>query len=123
MKKYFSDIFQSVWTVLLGMKITGQHLFTRACTMQYPDQRWVLPERSRMRLFNKIEDCIGCGQCVRACPVDCIYMTTEKRTKEEAPVFARMARRSNCASRSSTSICPCVVTVTFAPIPVRRIVL
>ena len=39
-------------------------------------------------VFNKIEDCIGCGQCVRACPVDCIYMTTEKRTKEEAPVFA-----------------------------------
>ncbi|HEU0005717.1 MAG TPA: NADH-quinone oxidoreductase subunit I [Terriglobia bacterium] len=88
MKKYFSDIFQSVWTVLLGMRITWNHLFVRACTMQYPDQRWVLPERSRMRLFNKIEDCIGCGQCVRACPVDCIYMTTEKRTKEEAPVFA-----------------------------------
>ena len=65
MKKYFSDIFQSVWTVLLGMRITWAHLFTRACTMQYPDQKWVLPERSRMRLFNKIEDCIGCGQCAR----------------------------------------------------------
>src|SRR5213080_1433227 len=88
MKQYFKDIIESVWTVLLGMKITFKHLFTRACTLQYPDQRWTLPERSRMRLFNKIEDCIGCGQCVRACPVDCIYMTTEKRIKEEAPVFA-----------------------------------
>ena len=85
MKRYFKDIFQSIWTVLQGMKITGNHLFTRSCTLQYPSVKWELPERSRMRLFNKIEDCIGCGQCVRACPVDCIYMTTEKRAKEEPP--------------------------------------
>ena len=88
MKKYFADIFQSIWTVLVGMKITYLHLFTRSATLQYPLQKWNLPERSRMRLFNKIEDCIGCGQCVRACPVDCIYMTTEKRTKEDLPIFA-----------------------------------
>ena len=88
MKKYFSDIFQSVWTVLLGMRITWAHLFTRACTMQYPDQKWVLPERSRMRLFNKIEDCIGCGQCARVCPTDCIDIETEKRTKDEPEIFA-----------------------------------
>ncbi|MDE2758268.1 MAG: 4Fe-4S dicluster domain-containing protein, partial [Acidobacteriota bacterium] len=88
MKRYFKDIFQSIWTVLQGMKITGLHLFTRSCTLQYPSVKWELPERSRMRLFNKIEDCIGCGQCVRACPVDCIYMTTERRNKEEPPIFA-----------------------------------
>jgi len=88
MKKYFLDIFESIRTILIGLKITWSHLFTRACTVQYPEVKWELPERSRMRLFNKIEDCIGCGQCVRACPVDCIYMTTEKRNKEEDPWFA-----------------------------------
>ena len=88
MKCYFLNIIQSIWTVLLGMKITGLHLFTRSCTLQYPSVKWELPEGSRMRLFNKIEDCIGCGQCVRACPVDCIYMTTEKRGKEAPPIFA-----------------------------------
>ena len=66
MKKYFTDIFQSIWTVLLGMKITFRHLFTRACTLQYPDQRWHLPERSRMRLFNLLsseEKAEVCAQC------------------------------------------------------------
>ena len=85
MKQYFKDIYESIVTVFKGMVITFRHLFTKSCTLQYPDEKWTLPELSRMRLFNKIEDCIGCGQCVRACPVDCIYMTTEKRTKEEAP--------------------------------------
>ena len=83
MKKYFLDIIESIRTTLIGLRITFSHLFTRACTVQYPEVKWELPERSRMRLFNKIEDCIGCGQCVRACPVDCIYMTTEKRDKKE----------------------------------------
>jgi NADH-quinone oxidoreductase subunit I len=41
-----------------------------------------------MRLHVKIEDCIGCKQCEKACPVDCIYITTEKREKDEAPIFA-----------------------------------
>jgi NADH-quinone oxidoreductase subunit I len=88
MAQYFRDIFAAVWTVLVGMKITLRHLFTRSVTLQYPDQRLDLPKGSRMRLFNKIEDCIGCGQCVRACPVDCIWMVTEKRGKEEPPIFA-----------------------------------
>ena len=88
MKQYFKDIFESVWTILLGMKVTIKHFMGRNKTLQYPSEKWNLPERSRMRLFNKIEDCIGCGQCVRACPVDCIYMTTEKRNKDELPIFA-----------------------------------
>ena len=88
MGKYFKDIFESVWTILLGMKVTIKHFMGRNKTLQYPSEKWNLPERSRMRLFNKIEDCIGCGQCVRACPVDCIYMTTEKRGKDELPIYA-----------------------------------
>ena len=39
-----------------------------------------------MRLFMKYEDCIGCGQCVRVCPVQCIYLKAEKRTGP--PIFA-----------------------------------
>jgi NADH-quinone oxidoreductase subunit I len=88
MVQYFRDIFSAIWTILVGMKITLVHLFTPAVTLQYPDERVTLPQGSRMRLFNKIEDCIGCGQCVRVCPVNCIWMVTEKRGKEEPPVFA-----------------------------------
>ena len=41
-----------------------------------------------MRLLNRIDDCIGCGQCARTCPTDCIVVKTEKRGKDEPPVFA-----------------------------------
>ncbi|HET7747194.1 MAG TPA: 4Fe-4S binding protein, partial [Vicinamibacteria bacterium] len=44
--------------------------------------------KSRMRLFMKYEDCIGCGQCARACPVQCIYIKSEKRDAKAAPIFA-----------------------------------
>ncbi len=60
------------------MKITFAHLFTKAVTIQYPDERLQLPERERNRLFVNMDDCIGCDQCARACPVNCIYLDTLK---------------------------------------------
>ena len=41
-----------------------------------------------MRLFMKYEDCIGCGQCVRACPVNCISLKAEKRPADAPPIWA-----------------------------------
>jgi NADH-quinone oxidoreductase subunit I len=57
-------------------------------TLHYPEEKWILPPKSRMRLFMKYEDCIGCGQCARACPVDCIYIKTEKRAPTASPIWA-----------------------------------
>jgi formate hydrogenlyase subunit 6/NADH:ubiquinone oxidoreductase subunit I len=57
-------------------------------TLHYPEEKWVLPPRTRMRLFMKYEDCIGCGQCVRACPVQCIYIKAEKRDSKAPAIFA-----------------------------------
>lgn len=78
MKQYFKNTWDGIWTVLVGMKITFKHLFTPAVTIQYPDEKLQLPERSRNRLYVNIDDCIGCDQCVRACPVDCITLDTVK---------------------------------------------
>jgi NADH-quinone oxidoreductase subunit I len=88
MKQYFKDVWEGFWTVLVGMHITWRHLFTRSAVLQYPDQRWELPPRSRMRLFMKYEDCIGCGQCDRACPVKCITIKSEKRAPGTPPIWA-----------------------------------
>jgi NADH-quinone oxidoreductase subunit I len=77
-KTYFTDIFRSVWTVLVGMNVTFKHLFTPAVTIQYPDVRLKLPERARNRLYVNMDDCIGCFQCDMACPVDCIAIETVK---------------------------------------------
>jgi len=78
MKAYFGSIFQSLWTVLIGMKVTFRHLFTPAVTIQYPDVKLKLPERARNRLYVNMDDCIGCFQCDMACPVDCVSIETVK---------------------------------------------
>jgi NADH-quinone oxidoreductase subunit I len=88
MLTWFKDVWEGFWTVLVGMKITWRHLFTQKVTLQYPEERWQLPPKSRMRLFMKYEDCIGCGQCARACPVQCIYIKADKRDPKATPIFA-----------------------------------
>ncbi len=83
MKQYFKNIYEAIATILIGMGVTWRHLFTRAVTVQYPHVKRELPERSRMQLFVEMDDCIGCMQCQRACPVDCIDIKTIRAGKEE----------------------------------------
>jgi NADH-quinone oxidoreductase subunit I len=88
MFSYFRDIVLGIVTVLKSMGVAFRHLFTDSVTLQYPTVKMTMPERSRAKLFNKIEDCIGCSQCARVCPTDCITIKTEKRGKEEPAIFA-----------------------------------
>jgi formate hydrogenlyase subunit 6/NADH:ubiquinone oxidoreductase subunit I len=65
------------------MKVTLKHLFIPAVTIQYPDEKLTLPQRERNRLYVNMDDCIGCDQCARACPVDCITIETVKSLPTE----------------------------------------
>jgi len=76
MIKYLRDIYEAVWSALKGMRITFRHLFKKPVTLQYPDERWVLPDRFRGFIYNDTNRCDGCRQCAKACPVDCIYIET-----------------------------------------------
>lgn len=78
MKEYFNNIYTALSTIFIGMKITLRHLFIPAVTIQYPDVKLKLPERERNRLYVNMDDCIGCDQCARACPVNCIEIETVK---------------------------------------------
>ena len=95
MKRYFTDIWSTLTTILGGMSITLVHLIRARndnVTLQYPEERWPRPERNigfehssynviRSRLHVDMDDCIGCLKCERACPVDCIKIETEKAPK------------------------------------------
>ena len=78
MKDYILKFWQGLITIIIGMRVTFRHLFVPAVTIQYPSVKPELPERERNRLYVNMDDCIGCDQCARACPVNCIQIETVK---------------------------------------------
>ena len=76
MKKLYSHI----KNLLLGLGITSKHLGRHAITIQYPEEKWTMPERSRgiVVLLSDKEtgelNCTGCMLCMRACPTAAIQI-------------------------------------------------
>lgn len=69
---------------LAPMLVTFKHMFKEAFTVQYPEERREIPERSRGLHVYDGEKCIGCKMCARACPNKCIDLevsTTEEGKK------------------------------------------
>ncbi len=83
MKEYIQNITETFSTIAAGMKITFKHLFTDNVTIQYPDEKPAMVDRVRNRLYVNMDDCIGCDQCSRACPVSCIDIETVKAMPTE----------------------------------------
>jgi NADH-quinone oxidoreductase chain I len=76
MRQYFANIRHALLSTLQGMGITIKHVVKKPVTLQYPDERWVLPERFRGFVHLDTNRCNACLQCARACPVSCIYIET-----------------------------------------------
>lgn len=62
--------------------IITRNFFKDPATRMYPKVVREPYERTRGRLFNKIEDCIYCGICQRECPADAIIVDRNKTTWE-----------------------------------------
>ncbi|UCE61582.1 MAG: NADH-quinone oxidoreductase subunit I [Phycisphaerales bacterium] len=73
-RSYFLNIHQTVWSILIGLRLTLKYCFSKTVTVQYPDVAPTLQPRYRGFHFYEIERCIACDQCAKACPVDCIYV-------------------------------------------------
>ncbi len=96
LKSYLGNWVRALKPLLYGLRLTFRHLkharkrkrpdnaqapdyFSHAhglVTIQYPQEKTPTPDVGRYKLFLQTDDCIGCDQCARICPVDCI--TIEK---------------------------------------------
>jgi NADH-quinone oxidoreductase subunit I len=99
---YIGNIWTTLRGLLSGLGLTWRHMTTARSrrapmpvetegyfdqpqgpvTIQYPKEKIPVPDVGRHRLFVEIEDCIGCDQCSRVCPVDCITIEKIKATDE-----------------------------------------
>lgn len=80
---YVQGLVEGLTSVATGLRITLRYAVDNwtgngAVTIQYPEQKPVIPERFRGHLVNKVENCITCRACERACPVDCFVIDGER---------------------------------------------
>jgi NADH-quinone oxidoreductase subunit I len=84
--QYFKDIFQGVWSLIQGMRVTGYYFFhpRQIVTQQYPENRdnLVMFERFKGEVImphdeNNQHLCTGCGICEINCPNGSIEILTE----------------------------------------------
>src|ERR1700722_9280293 len=73
-RDYFQNIYLTVRSVAIGLKITLKYCFQKTATVQYPEQRLTPAPRYRGIHEFEYEKCIACDLCAKACPVDCIYI-------------------------------------------------
>lgn len=80
----FKKVIDGIYNLLLGLKVTAARLPKPAITLQYPDERWEMPERSRgiVVLLSDKEtgklNCTACLLCQKACPTAAIMINREK---------------------------------------------
>lgn len=75
-----------LWELLLGLKLTGKHLFSRKVTIQYPEEKTPQSPRFRgihalRRYPNGEERCIACKLCEAVCPA--LAITIEAAPRED----------------------------------------
>jgi NADH-quinone oxidoreductase subunit I len=85
-----------MFSLLRSMWLTFLHAFHKRDTIQYPEQKAILPTRWRGRIVlsrdpDGGERCVACNLCAAACPVDCISLqSTEDETGRRYPEFFRI---------------------------------
>ena len=71
---YFHNIFNTLKTIWIGMRITLRYCFSKSVTIHYPFEKLAFAPRYRGLHEFELDKCIACDLCAKACPVDCIYI-------------------------------------------------
>jgi NADH-quinone oxidoreductase subunit I len=85
-----------MWSVIKSLWIVFRHMFERRVTIQYPEEKPVLPPRYRGRIIlsrdpDGGERCVACHLCAVVCPVACIALqATEDEHGRRFPEFFRI---------------------------------
>ncbi len=78
------QLVDGIYNLILGLKVTAERLPEKAVTLQYPKERWEMPERSRgiVVLLSDKEtgelNCTACTLCQKACPTAAITIERER---------------------------------------------
>ena len=105
---YFPAIFR-------GLRITLKHIFQKKYTVQYPEERWPVPQghRGAIRL-NRDEQarvkCVACEMCATACPAECISMEAGVAPwddREKYPVWFKIDMLRCILCGMCEEACPC----------------
>ena len=100
-----------VWSLLVGLRVTGGHMLRRRVTVYYPHERpdtshWGGPIELVTFPETQTHDCIACKACERICPSDCM------RVEGKRPEGAKKMRATKFIIDFSTcSLCGLCVDV------------
>lgn len=73
-EEYFRNIYDTLKSISIGMKITLKYMFSRSVTIDYPYEKLAFAPRFRGIHEFEADRCVACDMCAKACPVDCIYI-------------------------------------------------
>jgi len=77
-------IYDGIKNLIIGLMTTAKHLGRRNVCVQYPEEKWTMPERSRgiVVLLSDKEtgklNCTSCMLCMRSCPTAAIQIDSHK---------------------------------------------
>ena len=88
--KYFKELFIGIKSLLVGMSVTWEELWTKKVTQQYPENRstLVISDRFRCELVmphdsNNEHACTACGICQTNCPNGTISIVSKMIETED----------------------------------------
>ena len=86
-RRYFGEIYATLRTILIGLRITLRYYCARTITVQYPDEKTPKSPRYRglhalRRYPNGEERCIACKLCEAICPAQAITIEAGPRRND-----------------------------------------
>lgn len=76
-----------IYSYLKGLFIVLKYGFKKPVTLRYPEEKRILPSRSRGRHYltkweDGLERCVGCELCAIVCPSQAIYVKAAANTPD-----------------------------------------